>query len=470
MKNVLIIGAGGAGQLAVLLIQNNEKLSKIYNVIGFLDDNENLDFVLDFPVLGKIAEAPRIIKEKQIDEVLIAIPSAKDETIRKIFKTVLPLKVSVKIVPGLYEIVEGSFDLRQIRKVNLDDLLGRDEVGFDIEKISPFYENKKVFVTGAGGSIGNEIVNQLLQLPVKEIMAFGHGENSIHLLLSRHKNDKRLKYTIGDIRDYNKLNHEIKNFSPDIVFHAAAHKHVYLMEECPDEAIKNNVIGSYNTALASLKNNVKNFVLISTDKAVNPKSIMGASKRIAEKIILSLNQFCKTKFSLVRFGNVLGSRGSVGLIFKEQIENGGPITITHPEVTRYFMSIREASRLVIKSLTVREGNIFVLDMGKPIKILDIAKNLLYMYGYNEDEIPIVFTGLKKGEKLHEEIMNQKENLHLSTFEKLYISKEDEIFFKNNEIEEIIKEFEEIANTFDRGKIIDVIKKYCPEYKNEEEDE
>ncbi|MEJ5284095.1 MAG: polysaccharide biosynthesis protein [Brevinematia bacterium] len=468
MKNVLIIGGGGAGQLAVLLIQNNEKLKKVYNVVGFLDDNENIEYVLDFPVLGKVFDAPEIIKKYQIDEVLIAIPSAKDEVIQRIFKIVLPLKVNVKIVPGLYEIVEGTFDLRQIRKVNLDDLLGREEVGFDIEKISPFYNGKRIFVTGAGGSIGNEIVNQLLKLPVNEILAFGHGENSIHLLISRHKDDKRLKYTIGDIRDREKLDYEIKKFQPDVIFHAAAHKHVYLMEECPDEAIKNNVIGTYNTALMALKNNVKNFVLISTDKAVNPKSIMGATKRIAEKIILSLNQLKKTKFSLVRFGNVLGSRGSVGLIFKEQIENGGPITITHPEVTRYFMSIREASRLVIKSLTIDSGNIFVLDMGKPVKIIDIAKNLLYMYGYNEEEIPIVFTGLKKGEKLHEEILSNKENLHLSHFEKLYISEEKNIFFEPDKIENIIEEFKEIANTFDKRKIVSVIKKYCEEYEGEYE--
>ncbi len=468
MKNVLIIGGGGAGQLAVLLIQNNERLKKIYNVVGFLDDNENIEYVLDFPVLGKVFDAPEIIKKYQIDEVLIAIPSAKDEVIQRIFKIVLPLKVNVKIVPGLYEIVEGTFDLRQIRKVNLDDLLGREEVGFDIEKISPFYNGKRIFVTGAGGSIGNEIVNQLLKLPVNEILAFGHGENSIHLLISRHKDDKRLKYTIGDIRDKEKLDYEIKKFQPDVIFHAAAHKHVYLMEECPDEAIKNNVIGTYNTALMALKNNVKNFVLISTDKAVNPRSIMGATKRIAEKIILSLNQLNKTKFSLVRFGNVLGSRGSVGLIFKEQIENGGPITITHPEVTRYFMSIREASRLVIKSLTIDSGNIFVLDMGKPVKIIDIAKNLLYMYGYNEEEIPIVFTGLKKGEKLHEEILSNKENLHLSHFEKLYISEEKNVFFDPDKIENIIGEFKETANTFDKRKIVSVIKKYCEEYEGEYE--
>ncbi|MCX7821401.1 MAG: polysaccharide biosynthesis protein [Brevinematales bacterium] len=463
MKNVLIIGAGGAGQLAVLLIQNNERLKKIYNIVGFLDDNESLEYVLDFPILGKVFDAPDIIKKYQIDEVLIAIPSARNDVIQRIFKVILPLRVSVKIVPGLYEIVEGTFDLRQIRKVNLDDLLGREEVGFDIEKISPFYLGKRIFVTGAGGSIGNEIVNQLLKLPVKEIMAFGHGENSIHLLISRHKDDKRLKYTIGDIRDRKKLNYEVKNFKPDIIFHAAAHKHVYLMEECPDEAIKNNVIGTYNTAIVAVENNVKNFTLISTDKAVNPTSIMGATKRIAEKIILSLNQLNKTKFSLVRFGNVLGSRGSVGLIFKEQIENGGPITVTHPDVTRYFMSIREASRLVIKSLTIDIGNIFVLDMGKPVKIIDIAKNLLYMYGYNEDEIPIVFTGLKKGEKLHEEIMSKRENLHLSNFEKLYISKENNVFFDLNKIEEIIKEFEDSANSFDRNKIVSTIKKYCEEY-------
>ncbi len=463
MKNVLIIGGGVAGQITLLLLQNNENLSKKYHVVGILDDNPSLEYVLDTPVIGRIDNAPSIIKKHNIDEVLIAIPSADDETIRRIFKIVLPLKVQVKIVPGFYEIIEGSFDLRQVRKVNFEDLLGREEVGFDIDLISPFYQDKKIFVTGACGSIGSELVNQLLLLPVKQIVVFGHGENSIHLLLTRHKNNEKLKYVIGDIRDINKLRHEIKKFSPDIVFHAAAHKHVPLMEEYPDEAVKNNIIGSFNVAMVSIENDVKNFVLISTDKGINPKSVMGATKRIAEKIVLSLNRFTKTRFNVVRFGNVLGSRGSVVLTFKEQIESGGPITVTHPEVTRYFMSIREASRLVIKSLTVSEGDIFVLDMGKPVKILDLARNMLYMYGYNEEEIPIVFTGLREGEKLHEEIMSQKENLISSRFDKLLISKEIEPSFSKKNLYKMIKEFEKVLKSFDKTKILATIKKYCPEF-------
>ncbi|MGC8764714.1 MAG: polysaccharide biosynthesis protein [Brevinematia bacterium] len=467
MKNVLVIGAGVAGQIAVSLIQNNERLEKLYNVIGFLDDNPSLEYVLDFPVLGKIDEASFIIKKYSVDEVLIAIPSANEQTIKKILKIVLPLRVQVKIVPGFYEIVEGSFDLRQIRKVNFDDLLGREEVGFDVETISPFYKDKRIFVTGGGGSIGSEIVNQLLSLPVAEIMVLGHGENSIHSLLIRHKGVEKLKYVIGDIRDLKKIKYEMKKFSPDIVFHAAAHKHVPLMEKYPDEAVKNNIIGSFNVASVAIESGVKNFVLISTDKAINPRSVMGATKRIAEKIVLSLNKFCKTRFNIVRFGNVLGSRGSVVLTFKEQIESGGPLTVTHPEVTRYFMSIREASRLVIKSPTVLEGEIFVLDMGKPVKIVDLARNMLYLYGYNEDEIPIVFTGLKKGEKLHEEIMSNREKLISSKFEKLFISKEKELIFSKDEIYKMIKEFEEVADTFDVEKILKVIKKYCNEYTQEE---
>ena len=467
MKNVLIIGAGVAGQIAVLLIQNNENLVRLYNVVGFLDDNPSLEYILDFHVLGRIDEAPSIIKKHSIDEVLIAIPSADDETIKKIFKIVLPLKVQVKIVPGFYEIVEGSFDLRQVRKVNFDDLLGREEVGFDIETISSFYEGKKIFVTGGGGSIGSEIVNQILLLPIKEVVVFGHGENSIHLLLTRHREVEKLRYVIGDIRDIKKLRYEMKRFSPDIVFHAAAHKHVPLMEKYSDEAVKNNIIGSFNVALVSIENNVKNFVFISTDKAINPKSVMGATKRIAERIVLSFNRFNKTCFNVVRFGNVLGSRGSVALLFKEQIESGGPVTVTHPEVTRYFMSIREASRLVIKSATISEGDIFVLDMGKPIKILDLAKNMLYMYGYNEDEIPIIFTGLRKGEKLYEEIMSKREDLVLSKFEKLFISKEKEEAFSKKKIYRMIREFEKVVDTFDKKKILMTIKKYCEEYTPEE---
>lgn len=463
MKNVLIIGAGEAGKLACSLIKENHKLNATYNIIGFLDDNLTGNKVLNLPVLGKISEASSVILQHKIDEVLIAIPSASNEVITRIFKNILPLKVSVKIVPGFYEIVEGSFDLRQIRKINIQDLLGREEVGFDVDKIAPFYEGKKIFITGAGGSIGSEILNQLSDLPVSEIIAFGHGENSIHSLILKFSNDPRFKYVIGDIRDTSKLRHEISKFKPDIIFHTAAHKHVNLMENYPDEAVKNNIIGTFNVADISSKYGVKDFILISTDKAVNPTSLMGATKRMAEKIVLSMNSFTDTSFKIVRFGNVLGSRGSVVPIFLQQIENGKPLTVTHPEATRYFMSIREASRLVIKSATVDNGNIFILDMGKPIKILELARNILYMHGYNEEEIPIVFTGLKKGEKLHEELMFKKENLSASRFEKLYISNEKECFFTRNQIARIIKEFKKISETYNKEKIIKTLKKYLPEF-------
>jgi len=469
MKNTLIIGAGSAGELLGILLMNNERLKKIYNIVGYLDDNRK-EFILDFPILGKIDDAPEIIKKYSVEEVFIAIPSASEALINRIFKIILPLRVRAKIVPGMYEIVEGNFDLRQLRKINIEDLLGREEVGFDIEKISPYYAGKKILVTGAGGSIGSEIVRQLLALPIEKVYAFGHGENSIHSLITKFSDDKRFHYIIGDIRDISKLNHEFYFLKPDMVFHAAAHKHVPLMEEYPDEAIKNNIIGTFNVALTSSKFNVKKFILISTDKAVNPSSIMGATKRIAEKIILSMNNFSLTSFSLVRFGNVLGSRGSVVPVFKEQIENGGPLTVSHPEVTRYFMSIREASRLVIKSATLNNGNIFVLDMGKPVKILDLAKNMLYMLGYSEDEIPIVFTGLKKGEKLHEEIFYSKENISKSKFEKLFISQEKNSFYSKRELFKLIKEFQKVAETYDKEKVKNLIKKYLPEYRNGEADE
>ena len=337
--------------------------------------------------------------------------------------------------------------------------MGREEVGFDIDKISHYYKDKTIFVTGAGGSIGSQIFKELFELPVKNIVAFGHGENSIHNLIVKMGNDKRFRYVIGDIKDKDKIEYEIGRFKPDIIFHVA-HKHVPLMEDYPDEAVKNNILGTYNVAKASLINSVCKFVFVSTDKAVNPSSVMGATKRISEKIILSLNRDQdKTKFQLTRFGNVLGSRGSVIPIFKEQIEKGGPITVTHKDMTRFFMSLREAARLVIKSATIDTGKIFVLDMGKAVNIVELAKNLIKLYGYNEDEIPIIYTGIRAGEKLNEEIFSNKELLKESHFEKLFVSSEESLFYTNDEIEDMVRNFKNIVEKHNNFDIVALLKKY-----------
>jgi len=465
MKKLLIIGAGEAGKMLLHEITSHPEASKKYEICGFLDDDPDKKSIEGIPVLGKIEQAKDVISKNSINEVIIAIPSAGRESIHRILNLLSGVTVDIKIVPGIYEIITGNISLNQIRSIEPSDILGREEVGFDIDKISPFYRNKVAFVTGAGGSIGSEIVNQLLSLPVKKIVAFGHGENSIHTLIHKVGKDPRFIYVIGDIRDSAKLNHEMLRFKPQIVFHAAAHKHVGLMENYPDEAVKSNIIGSYISAKASINCGVRHFVLISTDKAVNPTSIMGATKRIAEKIVLSMNKFQnKTIFYVTRFGNVLGSRGSVVPIFKSQIERGGPVTVTHPEISRFFMSIREAARLVIKSVTLSNGKIFILDMGKAVKILDLAKYMIRLYGYTEKEIPIIFTGLRPGEKMHEEVLTKKENLKKSIFEKLFVSEEAEESLSEKEIENLIKEFSLVAETFNKNEIIKLLKKYIPEYR------
>jgi len=466
MKNLLIIGAGTAGKQVAKQILSNSKLQNIYKIIGFVDDDKNIKQIKKYNILGSIKDINIVISKHEINEVIIAIPSASKDLINRIISSINGINgdITIRIVPGIYEIINGNFSYQEIRHVNPEDLLGREEVGFDLEKISSYYQDKTVFVTGAGGSIGSEIFIQLLQLPVKKVIAFGHGENSVHNLIQKVGKDPRFMYVIGDIKDKVKLEYEINRFNPNIVFHAAAHKHVPLMENYPDEALKNNIIGTYNCAIASINAKVKKFVLVSTDKAVNPTSIMGASKRIAEKIILSLNKNQNnTKLILTRFGNVLGSRGSVIPLFLSQIENKQPITITHPEITRFFMSIREAARLVIKSATVNDGNVFVLDMGKPIKILELAKNLIKISGHNENEIPIVFTGLRPGEKMYEETLTDNENLRKTLYEKLFVSNENSAIMDKEEIEKLIYKTLQTANTFDKKTIIQYIKNYVPEF-------
>ena len=449
MKNLLIVGAGEAGRMVARELQNDYNLYSRYKIVGYIDDNTDIKDVFGVKVIGKISDIKDLILINDVETVFITIPTASSNLIKRILDTINGSNVEIKIIPGIMEIIEGNASYRQLRKIEPEDLLGREEVSFDIELISSFYSNKTIFVTGAGGSIGSEIFIQLLKLPVKKIVAYGHGENSIHNLIQIAGNDKRFEYSIGDIRDYQKLYKEIDRIQPDIVFHAAAHKHLPLMEERPDEAIKNNVFGTFNTAKAALLNNVPRFVFVSTDKAVNPTSIMGATKRIAEKIVLSMNGHGKTIFSLTRFGNVLGSRGSVIPIFKKQIESGGPITITHEDMTRYFMSIREAARLVIKSATLQKGHIFILDMGKPVKIADLAKTMVRLYGYTDQEIAIQFTGIRPGEKLFEEVLTKGEEVSKTSFEKLFISSEKEVFFLYDEIETFVNKLLNASETYEK---------------------
>lgn len=463
MVRLIIIGAGEAGQMIASEILKHPELNGLYEICGFLDDDIEKKDLLGLPVLGLISQAHEIIEAVQADEALLAIPSASSGEISRILSFLEDTRIPLRVLPGFYEIVQGAASFHQTRPFEAADLLGREEVDFDIAELTPFYSDQTVLVTGAGGSIGSEIVGQLLELPVKRVVAFGHGENSIHELLQKYSGEKRLSYVIGDVRDEKKLNFTMKKFCPDVVFHAAAHKHVPLMEDYPEEAVKNNILGSFLCARAAIRAGVKEFLFVSTDKAVNPTSVMGASKRTAERLLLSMGND-RTRFRLTRFGNVLGSRGSVVPIFKRQIEAGGPLTVTHPDVTRFFMSIREAARLVIKSVTIPEGKVFVLDMGKPVKIADLARNMIRAMGKSEKEIPIVFTGLRPGEKLYEEVLTATEALSETRYEKLFISEKYEAKLGKFRRFLLLKSFERAAICGSRSEILRLITKVVPEYR------
>lgn len=479
-KNIIIIGAGDAGRmLAAEILEHNQKTD--YTVLGFIDDNEEKKKVLGIPVLGRTNNISEVIKKlnsinKSVDEIIIAIPSAEQDTLTRIINIVSQTGVKHKIIPGLYEIIKGSFSLKDIRQIEPSDLLGREEIDFNEESIIDFYKDKTVLVTGGAGSIGSEIVRQLISLPIKQVIALDHNENSLNsLILSMKEIDtkvynedkdscKKFHYVIANASDIQKVESVIDKYKPFVIFHAAAHKHLPLMESYPEEAVKNNILVTKSLAELAIKKNVKNFVFISTDKAVCPTSLMGASKRICERIILSLSKEAdNTKFKITRFGNVLGSNGSVIPIFENQIRSGKAIGVTHPEMVRFFMSIREAARLVIKASTIDEAVIFALDMGKQVKILDLAKNMLTLYGLSEKDIPIVFTGIREGEKLYEEILMDNETLLPSKYKKLFSAEDKYKALTSEERVAMIKEFELAALKADKNEIKKLMKKYIEEY-------
>lgn len=357
-------------------------------------------------------------------------------------------------MPNIEDVMSGELEVNQLKKVEVEDLLGRDPVELDMDMISNELTNKTILVTGAGGSIGSEICRQVCNFYPERIILLGHGENSIYLinreLRNRFGKNVDIVPIIADVQNRARMFEIMETYKPYAVYHAAAHKHVPLMEDNPEEAVRNNILGTKNTAEAAKNAEVKKFVMISTDKAVNPPNVMGASKRIAEMIIQSLNdETHRTNFVAVRFGNVLGSRGSVVPLFKSQIEEGGPVTVTHPEMTRYFMTIPEASRLVLQAGALAEGGeVFVLDMGEPVKIVDLARNLIKLSGKKEDDIRITYTGIRPGEKMFEELMNKDEVHPEQVFEKIYRGKVQHM--KCNEVEAIIQD---IVNDFSKEKII-----------------
>lgn len=426
-KNTLIVGAGEGGRILYNSFLGSKTAQDIH-VVGFVDDDPNKrnTYLSGKKVLGALKDIPELIEKYDIQMVTIAIPSLSRKKLRRIFELVESARVKVNTMPSIEELASGKISVSKLKTIDVVDLLGRDEVELDIESIKDQITDKVILVTGAGGLIGSEICRQIIQFNPAKLLLLGHGENSIYLidreLRTHHQNcPTEIVPIIADIQDREKINEIMEQYHPDIVYHAAAHKHVPLMEYNPKEAVKNNIFGTKNVAEAAKAAKVKNFVMVSTDKANNPPNVMGSTKRIAEMIVTGLNEEGCTKFSAVRFGNVLGSRGSVIPVFREQIAQGGPITVTDFRMTRYFMTIPEASRLVIQSgALAKGGEIFILDMSEPVKIVDLAKNMIRLSGYSEDEIEIIETGIRPGEKLYEELLLDKERNDEAVYEKIFV--------------------------------------------------
>ena len=428
---VLIIGAGSAGKLILREMFENPQLNMC--PVGIIDDNINKlgKTYYNVAVVGTTDEIEQIAKNLNIDEIIFTIAKIDNVRKREIIQICKKTKCKVKTIPGICELIDGRVSIKSIRDVNIEDLLGRESIKIKDPEVVNFIKNKKVLVTGAGGSIGSELSRQIGNLNPKELILVDIYENNVYAIqqeLLRKYQNLNLKVLIASVRDKKRMDEIFNTYKPEIVFHAAAHKHVPLMEDSPCEAIKNNVFGTLNTAKISAKYNVERFVLISTDKAVNPTNIMGATKRCCEMIVQMLNKNSETEFVAVRFGNVLGSNGSVIPLFKKQIEEGGPVTVTHPKITRFFMTIPEAVSLVLEAGAIAKGGeIFVLNMGEPVKILDLAENLIKLSGFEPNvDIKIEITGLRPGEKLYEEILMDEEGLTSTKKDKIYIGQPIEV--------------------------------------------
>lgn len=447
--SVMIIGAGEAGNTIIKEIVSSNFSTMVIRCI--IDDDKNKwgRFIQGIKVVGgrdKIIESADLY---DIDEIFLAIPSASPAQIKDILEICKETNCKLRSLPGLYQLVNGEVNVSKLRDVEVEDLLGREPIRVDIDSILGYVQNKVVLVTGGGGSIGSELCRQIAGHKPAQLIVFDIYENNAYDLQQELKEkypELNLVVLIGSVRNTSRINYVFETYHPDIVYHAAAHKHVPLMEDSPNEAVKNNVFGTWKTAMAAAQSHTKKFVMISTDKAVNPTNIMGASKRICEMIVQTFNRHYETEFVAVRFGNVLGSNGSVIPLFKKQIAAGGPVTVTHPDIIRYFMTIPEAVSLVLQAgAYAKGGEIFVLDMGEPVKILDLAKNLIRLSGYRVGEdIKIVFTGLRPGEKLYEELLMKEEGLQDTDNKLIHIGRpielDERLFFQQlKQLEEASKE-------------------------------
>jgi len=466
LKRFLIVGAGNAGE--ALLREIHRMPVAEYEVIGFIDDEPAKQGINihGIPVLGTVAQLPKICKERNIEEIAIAMPSTSPAELRRVVQVCTGTKIRFRTVPSITDIASGKFTVSQIRDVDINDLLGREVVQLDLDLIEAYVRDKTILVTGAGGSIGSEMCRQVCNFEPKLLMLVEQAENPLFYVeqeLHSEFPDITMKAIICDITDRIRVEEVFEKYKPEVVIHAAAHKHVPLMELNPGEAIKNNVVGTQAVADAADKCGTTNFVMISTDKAVNPTSIMGSSKRIAEMYIQDLSRTSQTHFVTVRFGNVLGSEGSVVPIFKKQIAEGGPVTVTHPEMKRYFMTIPEASQLVLQAATMgKGGEIFVLDMGEPVKIVDLARELITLSGFRPGEdIELVFTGSRPGEKLFEELSIKGEDMQLTRHPKIGIWKN--IPVDHDKVQAGINELLSMARKQDYNEIVKKIKELVPEY-------
>ena len=461
-KPTLIVGAGAAGTLLVRQMLMHPKMRMM--PVAFVDDDpeKQRKDIYGVRILGTTKDIEKIVQHMGITKVVIAMPSLPNKKLNEVYDVARKTGAECVILPNIDEVMSGNLHVQQLRNVEIEDLLGRDPVELDQTLIEKQLRGKRILVTGAGGSIGSEICRQVSSFRPKELIILGHGENSIYQLnmelLGKYAEHFRITPVIADVQDRKRIFEVMEKYCPDVVYHAAAHKHVPLMEINPREAVKNNILGTRNVAEAANHAKVKTFVMISTDKAVNPPNIMGATKRLCEMIVQDMATKSETtKYVAVRFGNVLGSRGSVIPLFKKQIAKGGPITVTHPDIVRYFMTIPEAAQLVIQAGSLaRGGEIFVLDMGKPVRIVDLAKNLIRLSGYSEDDIEIKFTGLRPGEKMYEELLNEGEINPKQIFPKIHIGIADNS--KIDRVYDFIEKFEDYSEQELHDELIDIANK------------
>nr|QCO71586.1 Nucleoside-diphosphate sugar epimerase [Streptococcus suis] len=450
----LVVGAGDGGNLFINTVE--EKKINI-DIVGIVDQDPNKigSFIRSYKVLGDRNDIPRLVEEFNVEQVTIAIPSLSGRDREAIVAICKSVGVPVNNMPSIEDIFSGDVTVSDFQEIDVADLLGRPEVVLDQKELNLYFEGKTILVTGAGGSIGSEICRQIARFSPKRLLLLGHGENSIYLihreLQEKYGKSIELIPVIADIQDRGRIFDIMATYRPNVVYHAAAHKHVPLMEYNPHEAVKNNIFGTQNVAEAAKAANVEKFVMISTDKAVNPPNVMGATKRVAEMIVTGLNESGKTQFAAVRFGNVLGSRGSVVPVFKDQVKKGGPVTVTDFRMTRYFMTIPEASRLVIQAgHLAKGGEIFILDMGEPVQILELARKVILLSGRKEEEIGIVESGIRPGEKLYEELLSSEERVSEQIHEKIFVGR------VTNKDQESVQAFINSLLSMDRKELKDVL--------------